>query len=177
MRWSPFHGVLLLWLAAVLLAGCESVSSTAQFYRPTTAQVFPEKPKDYMVPIFAKPPDRPYTVIGKLAFTANASYDFMIRSIQYNARLHGGDAAIMVHEDTEQRPYNYYVPGTTSFVPVTTYGFGVANTRYCGTDGPSRVTEYGTTSYTTYLPTFTPGYMGVGMLTLRSVDAQIIRYK
>ena len=77
-----FHGVLLALSLAVLLTGCESVSSTAQFYRPSTARVFTPKPKDYAVPIFSKPPDRPYTVIGRLSFTANASYDFMIRAIQ-----------------------------------------------------------------------------------------------
>jgi hypothetical protein len=172
-----FHGVLLALSLAVLLTGCESVSSTAQFYRPSTARVFTPKPKDYAVPIFSKPPDRPYTVIGRLSFTANASYDFMIRAIHYNTRLHGGDAAIMLHEDTEQRPYNYYVPGYTSYVPVTTYSFGTANSRYCGPGGPGRRTEYGTSTSTTYLPAFNPGYMGVGMLTLRSIDASIIRYK
>jgi hypothetical protein len=116
-------------------------------------------------------------VIGRLSFTANASYNFMIRAIEYNARLHGGDAAIMLHEDTEQRPYNYYVPGYTSYVPVTTYTFGTANSRYCGPDGPGRRSEYGTSTSTTYLPSFNPGYMSVGMLTLRSIDASIIRYK
>lgn len=172
-----FHGILLTLSLAVLLTGCESVSSTSQFYRPTTARIFPAKPKDYAVPIFSKPPDRPYTEIGRLSFTANAGYDFMIRSIQYNARLHGGDAAIMLHEDTEQRPYNYYVPGYTSYVPVTTYSFGTANSRYCGPGGPGRSTEYGTSTSTTYLPAFNPGYMSVGMLTLRTIDASIIRYK
>ena len=171
------HRVLLALSLAIILSGCESVSSTAQFYRPSTARVFTPKPKDYSVPIFSKPPDRPYTVIGRLSFTANASYDFMIRAIQYNARLHGGDAAIMLHEDTEQRPYNYYVPGYTSYVPVTTYSFGTANSRYCGPGGPGYRSEYGTSTSTTYLPAFNPGYMSVGMLTLRSIDASIIRYK
>ncbi|PAZ01413.1 MAG: hypothetical protein CAK90_00510 [Spartobacteria bacterium AMD-G4] len=172
-----FHGVLTALSLALLLVGCESVSYTAQFYRPSTARVFPPKPKDYSVPIFSKPPDRPYTVIGRLSFTANASYDFMIRAIHYNTRLQGGDAAIMLHEDIEQRPYNYYVPGYTSYVPVTTYSFGTTNSRYCGPGGPTRRSEYGTSTSTTYLPAFNPGYMGVGMLTLRSIDASIIRYK
>jgi len=171
------HRVLLALSLAIILSGCESVSSTSQFYRPSTARIFPPKPKDYSVPIFSKPPDRPYTVIGRLSFTANASYDFMIRAIQYNSRLHGGDAAIMLHEDTEQRPYNYYVPGYTSYVPVTTYSFGTANSRYCGPGGPGHRSEYGTSTSTTYLPAFNPGYMSVGMLTLRSIDASIIRYK
>lgn len=177
MLMPAFHGVLLTLSLAVLLTGCESVSSTAQFYRSSTARVFTPKPKDYSIPIFSKPPDRTYTVIGRLSFTANASYAFMIRAIQYNTRLHGGDAAIMLHENTEQRPYNYYVPGYTSYVPVTTYSFGTANSRYCGPGGPGRRTEYGTSTSTTYLPAFNPGYMGVGMLTLRSIDASIIRYK
>ena len=172
-----FHGVLTALSLALLLVGCESVSSTTQFYRPSTARVFPPKTKDYSVPIFSKPPDRPYTVIGRLSFTADASYDFMIRAIHYNTRLQGGDAAIMLHEDIEQRPYNYYVPGYTSYVPVTTYSFGTANSRYCGPGGPTRRSEYGTSTSTTYLPAFNLGYMGVGMLTLRSIDASIIRYK
>ena len=171
------HRLLPLLFFALFLTGCESVSSTSQFYRPTTARVYPAKPKDYSVPIFSKPPDCAYTEIGRLSFTANAGYDFMIRSIQYNTRLHGGDAAIMLHENTEQRPYNYYVPGYTSYVPVTTYSFGTANSRYCGPGGPGRSTESGTVTSTTYLPAFNPGYMSVGMLTLRTIDASIIRYK
>ncbi|MEI8292371.1 MAG: hypothetical protein WCG66_00120 [bacterium] len=170
-------GTLLAFALSILLCGCESVSSTSQFYRPVTARVYPPKPKDYNVPIFSKPPDRPYTEIGRLSFTATAGYDFMIKAIQYNARIHGGDAAIMLHENTEQRPYNYYVPGYTSYVPVTTYSFGAANSAICGPGGPGRRTEYGTSTSTTYLPAFNPGYISVGMLTLHSIDALIIRYK
>jgi len=171
------HRLLPLLFFATVVSGCQSVSSTTQFYRPTTAQVYPSKTKDYEVPIFAKPPDRPYTVIGRLRFTANSNYNFMIRAIQYNTRIHGGDAAIMLHEDTEQRPYNYYVPGYTSYFPVTTYSAGVANTKYCGPGNPGSRSEYGTSTSTTYIPVFNPGYMSVGMLTLHSIDASIIRYK
>jgi hypothetical protein len=174
---SGLPRVLLALVFATVVSGCQSVSSTTQFYRPVTAQVYPSKPKNYDAPIFAKAPDRPYRVIGRLRFTANSGYNFMIRAIQYNTRIHGGDAAIMLHEDTEQRPYNYYVPGYTSYYPVTTYSAGVANTKYCGPGSPGSRSEYGTSTSTTYIPVFNPGYMSVGMLTLHSIDASIIRYK
>jgi hypothetical protein len=169
--------IFFAFAIVLFLNGCATVSSTTQFYRPATAQVYQPKPKDYDVPIFAKAPDRPYSVIGRLCFTANHGYNFMIRAIQYNARIHGGDAAIMLHEETERRPYNYYVPGYTSYVPVTTYSVGGANSRYCGPSGPGYRSDYGTSTSTTYLPTFNPGYMSVGVLTLHSIDASIIRYR
>jgi hypothetical protein len=43
---------------ALLLASCETVSATTQFYRPFTTDTYPAKPSDYQVPILTVPDKR-----------------------------------------------------------------------------------------------------------------------
>ena len=101
----------------------------------------------------------------------------MIKAIEYNTRIHGGDAAIMLDESSDQRQYTYQVPGYTTYNPVTTYSTGSAYGNYYGSGGYGHGSAYGSSTSTTYVPTYNPGYTGVGTVTRHSIDAAIIKFK
>jgi hypothetical protein len=169
-------------LALAACTGCETVSSTAEYYRPMTTQTFPPKPKDYKAPVLGTPPDRPYQVIGELSFSAGRGYGYMIKAIEYNARKAGADAAIMLSSSSSEHQYTYTVPGYTTTTPVTTYSSGSAygSANYYGSDGyygSGSGSAYGSSVSTTYVPVYHPGYTGIGTAVRYSIDAQMIVYK
>ena len=176
---ASFTSIILISLFC--LAGCETVSSTSQFYRPLTTDVYPPKPKDYPIPILGGPPKRPFVVIGRLQFKAGHGYKYMIDAIKYNARQNGADAVVMISEDSNTQQYNYTVPGYTTTTPVTTYSSGSAygSANYYGSNGYGHATgsAYGSGTSTTYVPTYHPGYTGVGSVTINSIDAAMLKYK
>lgn len=159
---------LLLVLA---LAGCETVRSTAQFYRPYTTDIFPPKPKDFLVPILGVKPKRQHVVLGRLVFSAGQSHSFMIRSIEYNARRVGADAAILLESKTTSEQYTYLMPGYVSYEPVPVFGpphpFGGCGRPYCS----ACYTHVG------YKPFYHPGYTGVGTFVRHHIDALLIRFE
>ena len=81
--------------AILLLTGCASVSSTAVFYQSTTANSYPPKPANAVIPILTAPPSRPHLEIGRFAFQTTFGYTFAVNSALYNARRAGADAVIM----------------------------------------------------------------------------------
>lgn len=173
-------GVLLptlILLSALLVTGCETVSSTKQFYRPLTTDVYPPKPKDTPIPILGAPPDRKYVAIGRLSFSAGHGYNYMIRAIEYNARQAGADAAIMLKSSSSAHQYTYYVPGYTTYEPVTTYSSGSATADYYGSGGSGYGTAYGSGTSTTYVPQYHEGYTGVGTVIRHEIDALMIRFQ
>lgn len=164
-------------ICIVMLTGCETVSSTSQFYRPFTTETYPPKPKDHPIPILGAQPKRKFTVLGRLAFSAGNGYGYMIRAIEYNARKVGADAAIMLDSNSSAEQYTYTVPGYTTYQPVTTYSTGHANANYYGTGGYGYGSAYGSGTSTTYVPQYHPGYTGVGTTVRHRIDALLIRFE
>jgi hypothetical protein len=168
---------ILLAFFATALSSCETVSSTAQFYRPFTTDTYPQKTKDYQVPILGAKPKRKFIAIGRLSFSATQGHAFMIRAIEYNARRVGADAAILIDSNSAIQHYTYNVPGYTTYQPVTTYGTAQANASYFGSGGYGYGSAYGTSTSTTYVPQYNPGYTGIGSVTRHYIDALLIRFK
>ena len=169
--------ILPLSLVLALFTGCETVSSTKQFYRPLTSNVYPPKPKDYPIPVLGAAPNRKFVAIGRLSFSAGHGYNYMIRAIEFNARQAGGDAAIMVDSSSSAQQYTYQVPGYTTQQPVTTYSSGQATANYYGSGGYGYGSAYGSGTSTTYVPVYHPGYTGVGTAVRHNIDAVIIKYQ
>jgi len=162
------------------LTSCETMSATSQFYRPVTTQVFPPKPKDFPIPILGAAPKKKYEVIGRLSFSAGRDYGYMIKAIEYNARQAGADAAILVDSSSTSHQYTYTVPGYVATQPVTTYTTGLAYSagNYCGSRGYGYGgSTYGSSTSTTYVPVYNPGYTGVGTVVRHSIDALMIVFK
>jgi len=153
-------------LAALLLPGCMTVRSTAAYYLPTTQEIFAPKPKDAPIPILAKPPQIPYRVIGKLAFSAPVDFAFMRKSMEYNARANGADAVLLKDANSRQDTRVAEVPPRWDYEPVTTYV-----NRQCGR---------GQSSYqpvTTYVPVFRPGYLQRYEVVITGIDAEMLKFK
>jgi hypothetical protein len=167
-----YSKLLVLWAALTILAGCASVSSTSQFYFPVTTDVFPPKPKDAPIPILGKAPDRPYRVIGRLAFRSDLGWRFMRESMLYNARVNGADAVILQNADSKQQVNYTEVPPRTDWVqvpgPVVAVNNGGGNKKNCNV-------SY--VSYPTYLPVFQPGYVRRWVQTIIAIEAEMIVLK
>lgn len=154
------------WLAAVAafaLAGCASVSSTAQFYFPYTNEMRPPKPKDAPIPIFEKAPRSSHKAIGRLAFSTTEGWGFLRKSMEYNARQNGADAVVLRSADARERSALVRVPASYDWVPVS---------------GPACRDKKGRVYYsTTYLPIYRPGYTYPTTWTVTSIDAEMIVFK
>lgn len=165
----------------ISLNSCTTVSSTADFYRPLTSEVYPPKPKDYTILVLGAPPQRPYTVIGRLSFESGHGNKYMMDAIRYNARKNGADAAIMVDEAIRTEKYNYTVPGYTTTTPVTTHSsgsaYGSANYFGSGAYGHASSSVHSSATSTTYIPQYHPGHTGVKSVTIQGIDVLLIRYK
>jgi hypothetical protein len=173
--------LLICFALLAALTSCETVSSTSQFYRPTTTQVYPPKPKDYPIPILGAAPKQKYEVVGRLSFSAGRGYGYMIKAIEYNARQAGADAAILVDSSSNAQQYTYTIPGYVTTQPVTTYStgsaYGSANYYGAGGYGHGTGSAYGSSTSTTYVPVYNPGYTGVGTVVRHSIDALMIVFK
>lgn len=162
----------LLLAMAFVLAGCASVSSTSQFYFPVTTEVFPPKPKDAPVPILGQAPDRPYRVIGRLAFRSDLGWRFMRESMLYNARANGADAVILKSADSKAQVNFTQVPPRTDWVPVP--GPVIAVNGGGKKNGGCNTTYV---SYPYYMPVFQPGYVRRWVQTIIGIDAEMIVLK
>lgn len=145
-----------LAVLAVLITGCASVSSTTIFYTPTSNVVYPPKPKGWVVPVMAKPPGRPYAEIGRFAFQSDLGYPFMMKALEYNARMAGADAVILSSSKSWSLPSGYNVPTTVGWLPA-----------WSGCGG----------WYGGAVPVVYPGYSGVTYNTFTGIEARMIVYR
>ncbi len=162
--------LFLLLLVLGALAGCASVSSTEQFYFPSTTTIYPPKPKDVQIPILSKSPDKPYRVIGRLTFRTDLGWGFLRKSMVYNARRNGADAVILRKADSKEQVNYTQVPPRTDWVAVPGPVVAVNNGRRCNNN-----TTY--VSYPTYIPVFQPGYTRRWVQTITGIDAEMIVLK
>lgn len=110
----------IAWAACILpllLPGCASalkLKDTRQFYNTTSDRYRRPKPDDYPMPLLLRPPKHKYQVIGNFTMRSKQQgFNFMARAAQYNARLAGGDAVLVLEK--WQFPYTYiYYPNETS---------------------------------------------------------------
>jgi hypothetical protein len=107
-------------LALMFLTGCETVSSTRQYYRNYSSVAYPKKSADTPMPLLESRPIRPHEVIGRLKFDSQESEAFMYRAVEYNARQAGADAAVIVELRRTEHPWERWVPPSTTYTPVTT---------------------------------------------------------
>lgn len=113
----------------VLLSSCASVKSTAIYYRPI--RNYPAKPLDAAIPILTRPPDRPYKVIGKLAFESDRGWNFLRKSMIYNAQIHGADAVLLKTAKTRREVSIQYLPPQLDWYPAYQRGkHGEVHTRW-----------------------------------------------
>lgn len=149
-------------ILSCLLAGCASVQSTAAYYMPVTAKYYPPKSEDTPIPIFGQAPDRRYSVIGKLAFETDQGWNFLRKSMIYNARMNGADAVILKATSQRRQTSLVNVPPQMDWVPVNNY--------YRGRKG--RV--YGNT---TWIPVMQPGYVRAYTQDIMGINSEMIVFK
>lgn len=166
------YSTLTLLVLAVLFTGCVSVSSTSQFYFPVTTDVYPPKPKDYPVPILGKAPDKPYKVIGRLAFQSDMDWKFMRDSILYNARSNGADAVILKNAASKEQVNYTPVPPRTDWIPMPGPVVAVNNG-----GGKKNCNNVSYVSYPYYMPVYRPGYISRWVQTIIGIDAEMIVLK
>lgn len=146
---------------AFLLGGCASVKSTAIYYTPYTAKYYPPKPPDAPIPILGKAPSgERYKAIGRLAFETDQGWNFLRRSMIYNAQANGADAVILKNVNSRQQVSLVEVPPQTDWIPTTGYYQRCKNGRVY--------------SYTNWVPFFRPGYVQPVVDTITGIDAEMI---
>ena len=164
---------LLLALCFLALSGCVPVSSTSQFYLPSTTATYPPKPKSVPIPILGNSPKERYQVIGRLAFRSDLGWKFMRESMLYNARANRADAVILKKAESKDFQRFTEVPPRTDWVQVPGPVVAVNNGNR-GKNGNCRPTYV---SYPSYIPVFRPGYTRQWVQTIISIDSEMIRMK
>jgi hypothetical protein len=120
---SPRRATPILAASAgilVLLAACASVKSTAVHYK--SLRNFPAKPPDAQVPILTIRPTRPFKVIGRLAFESDRGWNFLRKSMIYNAQIHGADAVWLKSSRTRREVSFQHMPPRMDWYPVSRRG-------------------------------------------------------
>jgi hypothetical protein len=92
----------------LLLAGCASVESTSVYYK--SLRNFPAKRPDAQIPILTNRPTRPFRVIGRLAFESDRGWNFLRKSMIYNAQIHGADAVWLKRSSSRRKVTFQHVP-------------------------------------------------------------------
>ena len=162
---------LLTFCLLAGFSGCASVSSTSQFYFPVTTDVYPPKAKETAIPILGKAPDRPYKVIGRLAFRSDLGWKFMRASMIYNARMNGADAVILKSSNSKEQVNFTEVPPRTEWVAVPGPVVAVnSGGKKCGN-------KQTYVSYPNYIPVFRPGYVQRWVQTIIGIDSEMIVLK
>jgi hypothetical protein len=154
--------ILIALLALCGLSGCASVKSTAAYYMPYTAKYYPPKPRDTPIPILGRAPKEPYTAIGKLAFETDLGWNFLRKSMIYNAQANGADAVILKKTNTRRQTSLVNVPPRMDYVPVTN-----SYRDRCGR----------WQTYTNWIPIFQPGYVMPVTDTIMGIDSEMIVLK
>lgn len=165
-----YSNLLVISLLAIL-SGCASVSSTSQFYFPSTTEVYPAKPKDFPIPILGKAPDKPYKGIGNLTFRSNLGWKFMRESMLYNARVNGADAVILKKTDSKNQVNVAQVPPHMEYVQMPGQIIAVKN----GGKKCNGNQTYVSPPY--YMPVYQPGYTRSWVETIIGIDAEMIVLK
>ena len=101
----------------LLLAGCASVKSTSVDYK--SLKDFPAKPPDAQIPILTNRPTRPFKVIGRLAFESDEGWNFLRKSMIYNAQIHGADVVWLKSSKTRRKVTFQHVPSRLDWYPVS----------------------------------------------------------
>jgi hypothetical protein len=116
---SPRATLILAGSAGILLllAGCASVKSTAINYK--SLKDFPAKPPDAEIPILTIRPTRPFKVIGRLAFESDQGWNFLRKSMIYNAQIHGADAVWLKSLKSRREVTFQHVPPRMDWYPVS----------------------------------------------------------
>ena len=151
--------ILVVLLAIGGFSGCASVKSTAQYYMPYTAKYFPPKTKDTPIPILGRAPREPYTAIGKLAFETDLGWNFLRKSMIYNAQMNGADAVILKKTNSRKETSLVNVPPRMDYIPSTSY--------YRDRCGRLQ-------AYTNWIPIFQPGYVMPVTDTIMGIDSEMI---
>jgi hypothetical protein len=154
--------ILVVLVAIVGFTGCASVKSTAQFYMPYTAKYYPPKDKDTPIPILGRSPREPYTAIGKLAFETDLGWNFLRKSMIYNAQMNGADAVVLKKTNSRQQTTLVNVPPKVDYVPSVGY--------YRDRCGKVQ-------TYTNWIPIFQPGYTMPVTDTIMGIDSEMIVLK
>ncbi len=101
-------------MAGVLaLAGCETVPSTASYYRARPGADYPPKPKNAVIPILHGSPKRSHKVIGSLRIKTSKDWEFAKESMLFNARGNGADAVIVRGVSNWTDTATFEFPATT----------------------------------------------------------------
>lgn len=154
--------ILVAVLALGGFSGCASVKSTAAYYMPYTAKYYPPKTKDTPIPILGRAPKEPYTAIGKLAFETDLGWNFLRKSMIYNAQMNGADAVILKKTNSRQQTSLVNVPPKVDYIPSVAY--------YRDRCGRLQ-------TYTNWIPIFQPGYTMPVVDTIMGIDSEMIVLK
>jgi len=165
-RLGGFLNLAVTLLGTLILGGCASVSYTDRYYLSYTTDTPPPKPKNAPVVILPAKPDVPYRTIGRLAFESAHSWPFFVRSIEYNARRNGADAAILRDRKTRQELQLVNVPPSLEYVPVTNYVY-VQNK-------DNSVSVYPVINY---IPVYQPGYVFENVVDITAIEAEMIVFE
>lgn len=148
-------------LALGLLAGCASVKDTARYYVAYTSNVYPPKP-DVPIPILGKAPSERHTVIGCLKFESDQGWNFMRRSMIYNAQMNGADAVVLRATSQRQQMSLLQVPPQMDWIPVSNWYRDKKGNVWGGTS---------------WIPYYRPGYVQPYVEEITGIDAQMIVFK
>lgn len=138
------------------------MKDTAAFYVALTPQTFPPKEADAPIPVLEKEPREPHRVIGALRFESNRGWNFMRKSMLYNARSNGADAVFLKNTTTRQQWGLIQTPARMDWVPVT---------NWC------RDKEGHVYSNTTWVPFFRPGFTRPYVEEITGIDARMLVFK
>ena len=154
--------ILAAAVALAGLSGCASVKSTAAYYMPYTAKYYPPKAKDTPIPILGRAPKEAYTAIGKLAFETDQGWNFLRKSMIYNAQMNGADAVVLKKTSSRKQTALVTVPPRMEYVPYTN-----SYRDRCGR----------WQTYTNWVPIFQPGYVYPVTDTIMGIDSEMIVLK
>lgn len=164
------HKALLLPLCAVVLAGCQSLSTTEVFYTPAAGVAYPPWPKGAAIPVLSEPPSWAHKTIGRFAMQSPQGYNFIYRALLHNARRNGADAVVLRKLEFDlRRTYNYIPPGWDSIPQTNVYYQSVKNCDGQWTTIPQ--------VYTTFIPVFRPARTVVNDVQWTDVAADMIVHR
>jgi hypothetical protein len=156
------NSIFWAFLALGLLTGCASVKGTAMYYVAYTPKVYPPKPSDAPIPILGKAPSEKHTVIGGLKFESDQGWNFMRRSMIYNAQANGADAVVLKATSQRQQMSLLQVPPQMDWIPVSNWYRDKKGNVWGGTS---------------YVPFYRPGYVQPYIDEITGIDAQMIVLK
>lgn len=167
---SSRFGARLAWILALCpalaLLGCgPGYESTADLYESISAETFPPLPETAVVPIADEVPfDRPYKVIGAIAFSTTKGPRWVDGALQWHARRAGADAVVVRRREAHEEPYTRYTSGYPYGPRIS---FGTSYGRY-GRHG------YVGTYYDWGSPWYDRGYAETYVRTRISVEADFV---